>query len=422
MEMFSSQFGSGLAGLMFIWTIYRHYLPPKLHEAIEYFTSRYTHKLASYFSPYLDITFDEYSNRFNRNEAYDAIQSYLGDKSSTEAKSMNADYDEDAKSLLIKLGNNEEIMDEYNGVQVWWSFVKQHVEQTAFSYFRNSNEKRHYTLVFHAKHRKFIMDKYLPYVLEEGEAITNRNRRRKLYTNGDDEDMWDNYIDFKHPARFGMLAMEEDKKQMILEDLQWFKGAKDYYAQIGKPWKRGYLLYGPPGTGKSTLVAAMANLLDYDIYDLELTAVKNNKQLRRLLIETTSCGEERIIVFTTNHVDKLDPALIRPGRMDLHIELSYCRYEAFKMLAKNYLRLESHPLFETIGTLLEEIDVTPADVAENIMPRSVKATTAEDCLKKLVVYLEKAKQAKKLKAEQELVLKGEEKSASGEISGENKII
>ncbi|XP_021737893.1 AAA-ATPase At3g28580-like [Chenopodium quinoa] len=492
MEMFSSQFGSGLAGLMFIWTIYRHYLPPKLHEAIEYFTSRYTHKLASYFSPYLDITFDEYSNRFNRNEAYDAIQSYLGDKSSTEAKSMNADYDEDAKSLLIKLGNNEEIMDEYNGVQVWWSFVKQHVEQTAFSYFRNSNEKRHYTLVFHAKHRKFIMDKYLPYVLEEGEAITNRNRRRKLYTNGDDEDMWDNYIDFKHPARFGMLAMEEDKKQMILEDLQWFKGAKDYYAQIGKPWKRGYLLYGPPGTGKSTLVAAMANLLDYDIYDLELTAVKNNKQLRRLLIETTcksiiliedidcsldltgqrtekkeeeekadekdplknkpagekeakdkkkkgsdvtlsgllnfidgiwsACGEERIIVFTTNHVDKLDPALIRPGRMDLHIELSYCRYEAFKMLAKNYLRLESHPLFETIGTLLEEIDVTPADVAENIMPRSVKATTAEDCLKKLVVYLEKAKQAKKLKAEQELVLKGEEKSASGEISGENKII
>uniref|UniRef100_A0A803LSX4 AAA+ ATPase domain-containing protein n=1 Tax=Chenopodium quinoa TaxID=63459 RepID=A0A803LSX4_CHEQI len=285
-----------------------------------------------------------------------------------------------------------------------------------------------------------------------------------------------------------MLAMEEAKKQLILEDLQWFKGAKDYYAQIGKPWKRGYLLYGPPGTGKSTLVAAMANLLDYDIYDLELTTVKNNKQLRRLLIETTcksiiliedidcsldltgqrtekkegddekagekdplkdktvgekeakdkkkkgsdvtlsgllnfiggiwsACGEERIIVFTTNHVDKLDPALIRPGRRDLHIELSYCRYEAFKMLAKNYLRLESHPLFETIGTLLEEIDVTPADVAENIMPRSVKATTAEDCLKKLVVYLKKSKKEKKLKAEQELLLEGGEKLALGEISG-----
>uniref|UniRef100_A0A803MJI4 AAA+ ATPase domain-containing protein n=2 Tax=Chenopodium quinoa TaxID=63459 RepID=A0A803MJI4_CHEQI len=278
-----------------------------------------------------------------------------------------------------------------------------------------------------------------------------------------------------------MLAMEEAKKQMILEDLQWFKSAKNYYAQIGKPWKRGYLLYGPPGTGKSTLVAAMANLLDYDIYDLELTAVRNNKQLRRLLIETTcksiiliedidcsleltgqrtekkadkekakendplknkpvgeketkdkkkkgsdvtlsgllnfidgiwsACGEERIIVFTTNHVDKLDPALIRPVRMDLHIELSYCRYEAFKMLAKNYSPLESHPLFETIGRLLEVIDATPADVAENIMPKSLRTTTAEECLKNLVVKLEKRN---KMKSEQELVLEGVEESSSSD--------
>ncbi|CAK9180566.1 unnamed protein product, partial [Ilex paraguariensis] len=44
----------------------------------------------------------------------------------------------------------------------------------------------------------------------------------------------------------------------------------------------------PAGTVKSTLIAAMANLLGYDIYDLELTAVKDNTELRRLLIETPS--------------------------------------------------------------------------------------------------------------------------------------
>lgn len=64
--------------------------------------------------------------------------------------------------------------------------------------------------------------------------------------------------------------------------------SKDYYARIGKPWKWGYLLYGPPGTGKSTMIAPMANLLSYGVYDLELTAVKDNTKLRRLLIETTN--------------------------------------------------------------------------------------------------------------------------------------
>ena len=46
----------------------------------------------------------------------------------------------------------------------------------------------------------------------------------------------------------------------------------------------------------------------------------------------SGCGGERLIVFTTNYIDKLDPALIRRGRMDMHVELSYCCFEAFKVL------------------------------------------------------------------------------------------
>ena len=65
----------------------------------------------------------------------------------------------------------------------------------------------------------------------------------------------------------------------------------------------------------------------------------------------SACGGERIIVFTTNHVDKLDPALIRRGRMDKQIELSYCCFEAFKVLAKNYLDVKSHDLF-VLGIIL----------------------------------------------------------------------
>lgn len=105
-----------------------------------------------------------------------------------------------------------------------------------------------------------------------------------------------------------------------------------------------------------------------------------------------SCGGERIIVFTTNFVDKLDPALVRKGRMDKHIELSYCCFEAFKVLAKNYLDVEESDLFEEVKRLLEdqEIKMTPADIAENLLPKS-EYEGSETCLKRLIQVLKQAK-------------------------------
>ncbi|AES58814.2 hypothetical protein MTR_1g008630 [Medicago truncatula] len=39
------------------------------------------------------------------------------------------------------------------------------------------------------------------------------------------------------------------------------------------------------------------------------------------------------------------------------------------MLAMSYLSIESHPLFKTVRCLLEETNITQADVAENLMPK-----------------------------------------------------
>jgi len=95
-------------------------------------------------------------------------------------------------------------------------------------------------------------------------------------------------VPFKHPSTFETLAMDPDLKDDIKDDLLEFTQGKDFYQRAGKPWKRGYLLYGPPGTGKSSMIAAIANFLKYDIYDVELTEVSSNSELRKLLIQTTN--------------------------------------------------------------------------------------------------------------------------------------
>ncbi|KAI8533822.1 hypothetical protein RHMOL_Rhmol10G0039600 [Rhododendron molle] len=92
--------------------------------------------------------------------------------------------------------------------------------------------------------------------------------------------------------------------------------------------------------------------------------------------------------------------MIRRGRMDKHIELSYCCFEAFKVLARNYLDLESHHLYETIGKLLEETKMSLVDVAENLMPK-FGDEDANACLVNLIKAIEKAKEEVKVKVKVE---------------------
>ncbi|GLJ26199.1 hypothetical protein SUGI_0502740 [Cryptomeria japonica] len=202
-------------------------------------------------------------------------------------------------------------------------------------------------------------------------------------------------------------------------DLNSFKKGKELYKQIGCSWKWGYLLYGPLGMGKSSLIIAITNHMKYDAYDLELTRVKNNMELCVLLTQTKEkyviviedidfslqltdrvsmpshtdeeedkrsrkvtlssilnfidrlwsyYREERIIVFTTNHKDILDPALLRPRRMDMKILLSFYTFPQFKSLASNYLQIEDHSLFPVVEEKIRlEAKMNPTKIIEILM-------------------------------------------------------
>ncbi|KAJ7974467.1 AAA-ATPase [Quillaja saponaria] len=482
-----TQLGSLIASIMFVYAMYDKYFPYQVRRRLQF----YTQKWMNFIYPYIQITFHEYTGEryMKRSEAFMNIKTYLSKNSSGTAKRLKADYVKDSQTpLVLSMDENEEITDEFKGVKLWWSSNKIAPKAQSFSIFPAADDRRFYKLTFHKRYRELVTGSYLNHVLDQGKAIAVENQQVKLYTNNSSKNWYGykgakwSHVVFEHPATFETLAMEGKKKEEILNDLVKFSKGKEYYAKIGKAWKRGYLLYGPPGTGKSTMIAAMANFLNYDIYDLELTAVKDNAELRKLLIETSgksiiviedidcsldltgqrtkkkekdiedeeakdpvrkkveeeenkgskvtlsgllnfidglwsACGGERIIVFTTNFVDKLDPALIRRGRMDKHIELSYCSFEAFKVLAKNYLDIDFHHLFDRIDELLKETNMTPAEVAENFLLKSVNEDV-DACFENLIKALEVAKEEAGKKAEEEAQLKKEkekEKSAQQDL-------
>nr|GMC98738.1 AAA-ATPase ASD, mitochondrial-like [Ipomoea batatas] len=424
-----SQMGPALATLMFLRSLYDSYFPEDL-------IGRYINKVLSYFNPYVTITFPEFEIEgfHERSKVFGHIERYLSSSASTQATSLLANgVRGSTEYVVLSMGHYEKVMDIYKGIKLEWSSYKHSPSRQTISWGGRDEDKRLFDLKFHKKHLEVVTKHYLKHVVEEGKRISKNEKKRLLHTNNksSEDDMW-SHVTWKHPSTFETLALAPKLKEEIIDDLIAFRNAKDYYRKIGKAWKRGYLLYGPPGTGKSSTIAAMANLMEYDVYDIELTTVKDNSDLRKLLIDTASksiiviedidcsldltgllnfvdglwsaIGEERIMVFTTNHVEKLDPALIRRGRMDMHIELSYCCFEAFKVLAKNYLQLESHLLFPKIECLLAETKITPADVGENLMPKSA-IENADVCLQRLIKTLETAKEEARFKTMEQHKLK-----------------
>ncbi|ONK81349.1 uncharacterized protein A4U43_C01F28110 [Asparagus officinalis] len=437
------------ASAVLIRTLTSDLLPSSIQE---YLSEKFACMIESLSSD-LTITVDEFDGAAT-NHMYKAAESYLATKLNPSTRHIRVSkQEEDTDIFEVTIDRGQEIIDLFEGIKFRWRSSSRDTKPRVNSYRGHymeptTMESKFFELKFHKKHKDTALKSYLPFVLSKAKAVKEEVKTLKLCTNDDYE--WDS-VNLHHPSTFETMALDAELKREVMEDLARFVKRKEYYKRVGKAWKRGYLLYGPPGTGKSSLVAAMANLLRFDIYNLELTAVRNNSQLRSLLARVanrsilvvedidcavnfesrdkrkqlqnqedsfsdsedskvtlsgllnfvdglwSSCGDERIIIFTTNYKDKLDPALLRPGRMDMHVHMNYCTPTGFRVLVSNYHSLDDHQLFGDIEGLINEVDITPAEVAEEMM----KTDDAEVALQALQKVLKerKNKELKEIKVD-----------------------
>jgi mitochondrial chaperone BCS1 len=213
--------------------------------------------------------------------------------------------------------------------------------------------------------------------VDEVVACHHRKRRMSSYLYLYDEG-W-NQVEAYSPRLLESVLLKPGEKEHLTQDIERFRSSRTRYRRLGVPYHRGYLFYGPPGTGKTSLVSALGAQLGMSIYVVNL-AEMNDRTLKGamnsvpensvILFEDIDCmkassrklesddwalgppaapeaavqskapdrggvslsgllnvvdgfyaPENVVFVMTTNDIDALDPALLRPGRIDYRLYL-----------------------------------------------------------------------------------------------------
>ena len=191
-----------------------------------------------------------------------------------------------------------------------------------------------------------------------------------LYAYNDGWDMIEGYA----PRLLESVILQPGEKEHLVQDIETFRRSKRRYARLGIPYHRGYLFYGAPGTGKTSLVSALAAHFGLSIYSMNLadfndrTLMNAVNQVSRdsvMLFEDIDCMKSSnarepskevgtqvrdekqtvaekngvtlsgllnvldgfyaptsvLFMMTTNRIETLDEALLRPGRIDYKLYL-----------------------------------------------------------------------------------------------------
>ena len=205
------------------------------------------------------------------------------------------------------------------------------------------------------------------------------------YYNFNNQNMCPVYEDNKFISNKNFSNIFHPKKDFFIKKVNNFVNGKAIYRALGMPYFLGIILYGDPGTGKTSFIKALAKETSRNIVEIPFSKIKSFKELKSIfssdkingnivpnkkrlyvieefdcvidsfkkreltnniqpqnnqlqnnnvdspltldnllaIIDGTCEPSDYIICITTNFINKIDPALIRPGRFDIRLEFKY---------------------------------------------------------------------------------------------------
>ncbi|QKF94587.1 AAA ATPase protein [Fadolivirus algeromassiliense] len=209
---------------------------------------------------------------------------------------------------------------------------------------------------------------------------------------------------FKTNKTIKNTIVSDDVQKCFFDDINSFINNEEYYTYKGLSYKRGYLLYGEPGCGKTSLIKAIANEYNMPIFIIDLSVFENNNELNKVVNDinglvvnkqrhmlvfedvdrskifernyydrkiTQDCilnildgldeSYGRISILTTNNLEILKsmPSLVRPGRIDVSINVTYCTVKQIRQILNLYYEKE----YDNIN---DKIIITPAKLIQII--------------------------------------------------------
>lgn len=307
------------------------------------------------------------------------------------------------------------------GIPPWFVEIPKY-QHTQDKFIEAINDKRKQELNFGVKGVDELNDEHLKSVIKKALALNIEERfknadefisalkREKVLINDEKKEITKQKANKKKGAGFSAIAGMQNLKDILYNDVIRALNEKELYESYGITIPNGMLLYGPPGCGKTFISEKFAEEVGFNFLQLkpsdikskyinateekigeifkeaaekaptiifidEIDAVVPSREgdlhqmqaapVNEFLAQMSNCSEKGIFVIAaSNRPEKIDPAILRTGRIDRIIYLPPPDFQA--RFAMFNLYLKKRPI--DLGLNYERL----AEMTENYMSSDIK--------------------------------------------------